>query len=193
MSDDITKKLFSLDAIKSRSKKQERDTLGSINNQLSSSVEYFQDFEDMIQQMNDPIKLEEQLWNLVDAYKKKYPKRDGFIELNTMRDKLMPRWAKRIWAARYSCPDPWFDQSVWHYHHTDDSLEYLWTLPDPETCKLYLQHENTIVPEEQWLLKHIQDCKSGALEKLVKHLNGEKPDSVHILLNEVPQNLIIES
>ncbi len=181
------------EVMKSRTKKQNRQTIGTLYNDIViKSQEGYDSIEDMEKAMADPIRLEEKLWNLVDAYKRKYPNKDGFIQLMTLKDRLMPKVIKRVWAARFSCPDPWFDETVWMYHHKDDSLEYLWTLPDPETSKLYLKNENNICPEEQWLLKHCQDCRDGKLDALAKKLNGEKKDSVHILLNDVPENLIVQ-
>lgn len=178
--------------MKSRTKKQNRPTLGTLYNDIIVRHEQSYDsFDDMVQAMNDPKRLEDDLWKIVDAYKLKYPNKDGFIQLCTLRDRLMPKVAKRMWFARYSCPEPWFDETVWKYHHKGDELEYLWTLPDPETSKLYVEHAHNICPEEQWQLKFILDCKNGVLHKKAAELNGEKKDSVHILLNEVPDPIIV--
>lgn len=183
---------FDTKLLKSRSKKQDRLTLGSLYNQSIERQElHFDNEEDMIQAMADPYRWETWLWQTVDAYKAKYPHKDGFIQLLTVKDKFIKTRVTLKFVARYSCPDPWFEETVWYYDHKNDELERLWTLPDPETCKLYIEHQNNIVPEEQQLLQHILDCKNGKLDQLARWYNGEKKDSVHILLNSVPENLIV--
>jgi predicted glycosyltransferase involved in capsule biosynthesis len=80
---------------------------------------------------------------------------------------------RNYFAYRLSCPTPNYDQSVFHYHHKDELLEHVWTIPDRQTCFTYLQHVPEIDSFEWSLLQNVLKFNDGTLFKLCQKLNNE--------------------
>ena len=78
-------------------------------------------------------------------------------------------------CIRYKC-DSW----VYKYNHKEEELEYIWTIPDRETCHIFVDNAMLIHPDEKDLLKMIMDFRDGTLWKLCKKLNGEKADRIEL-------------
>lgn len=129
----------------------------------------------------DPIELQremqsqyiENLLICTKAFLDKCPKQDFFVVVLTKRERLMNKLFRLYYAARHSCPTPEYDQSVYHFKHKDERLEFLWTVPDKETC--YHLRDNAIMvhPEEKQLLGFVLDFLDGTLLTLSKRLNNE--------------------
>jgi len=113
----------------------------------------------------------------LDNNKKKFPNSDFYIVVLIKRERLMSNVIRNYFFARLSCPTPNYDQIVYKYHHDDDNLEFLWVVPDRETCKEMIINKAN-VPIEQWeLLSYILKYADGSLYALAKDLNGERMDS----------------
>lgn len=80
---------------------------------------------------------------------------------------------RNYFAERSSCPSPDYDQTVFKYHHESQDLKYMWTIPDKETCEVFLANALKIVPEERELLGYILDFDNGSLLRLARKENGE--------------------
>jgi hypothetical protein len=87
---------------------------------------------------------------------------------------------RNYFFARRSCPTPDYDQAVYSYSITDDSITYLWCIPDKETCLTLKGSALQIHDTERQLLKHVLDFSDGTLFALAKKLNGERDDSVFL-------------
>lgn len=79
-------------------------------------------------------------------------------------------------VTRHTCPTPTYDQTVWKYRALSGDLEYMWTVPDRETCEIYLTNAIKVVPEERQLLNYIIDFANGTLLERAKKENGETKD-----------------
>ena len=108
--------------------------------------------------------------------RKGLPNRDFFIE-------ILGKW-ERIYGSdrpkirlypfvRKSCPTPNYDHTVFKYNHKDDTIDYLWTLPDKDTYNWYLENANIVHPDRWELLKMILRDHEGDLLRQCKKLNGE--------------------
>ena len=86
-----------------------------------------------------------------------------------------PQW--RIFA-RLSCPTPVYKQSVWKYHRSSNSLEFLWTIPDAILYHYILRTPSEMNKENKELYSFVQAMESGDLLEWIKKENGEKVDAV---------------
>lgn len=73
--------------------------------------------------------------------------------------------------VRQTCPDPFYDQSVWHYHRNEERLEYLWTVPDIGTTKLFKDDPLNCPADEVQLRGFVLDYCDGTLQKRANKLN----------------------
>ena len=132
----------------------------------------------------DPIALEIEMHkdyekNIYECIKrgKKELFGDFFVVVETKKERLLENVMRNYFFFRKTCPTPNTDQTVYHYHASDDAIEFLWVVPSKDTCKLFKRHALEIVPEERLLLKYVLDYYDDTLLRLAKRLNGEKDDS----------------
>lgn len=104
--------------------------------------------------------------------KKGLPHKDFFVEILLKWEKILGERTYSIHPfVRKSCPTPNYDQTVFHYHHHDDLLEYLWTLPDKESYEWYVYNQSLVTPDRYALLKYVLDDASGKLLNKADELN----------------------
>lgn len=151
-----------------------KQTIGEVHQHLASKREYhdFQTKEEVFRYMSDPERIANKAWNLVREYKKTYPKRDGFIQMIIIADPLLSETPRIHWFGRTTCPEPFYDETVFHYKHAGDELEWLWTVPDPDTCSELYYNPWDAGPNEQTLLQAVKKYKNGELLRRSQELNG---------------------
>src|SRR5579863_8749739 len=99
---------------------------------------------------------------------------DFYVVIITKREPLMPNVMRNYFCARSTCPTPDYDQTVYKFHRKEGMVEYIWTIPDKQSC-LYLQDNMLMVaPEEKELLQFVLDFADGSLFKRACELNGDK-------------------
>lgn len=98
---------------------------------------------------------------------------DFFIAALIKKEKLLDNVLRNYFIPTRACPTPHFDQTVYRYDHHKEAIEFLWVVPDQETCEIFLENKHIIVPSERALLKFVLDYYDGTLFKLAKKLNGE--------------------
>jgi len=132
----------------------------------------------------DPIELQremqkeylENLRETILVYRKKHPQ-DFFAVVTTKREQLMSNLLRNYFFCRFSCPTPEYDQSVYYYHHADESIAYLWTVPDRDTCFTLQENALRVCDEEKELLQFVMQFFDGTLLNISKRFNKEKKDS----------------
>ena len=108
----------------------------------------------------------------VDNHKKIFPD-DFYVVITTKRERILSTVVRNYFSARMSCPTPNYEQIVYKYHRDDDRLEFIWSVPDRETCVVYLNNAQEVDPSEYELLKMIRDFADGTLFKECKKRNNE--------------------
>jgi hypothetical protein len=98
---------------------------------------------------------------------------DFYIACLLKKEKLLENVLRNYFVPTISCPTPHFDQTVYKYNAAKEDVEFLWVIPDQETCEIFKENKNIIVPEEQHLLAYILDYYNGNLFNMAKRLNGE--------------------
>jgi hypothetical protein len=130
-----------------------------------------------IEQMRESLTdYEKNIHECVDRGKKEFPN-NFFVVVLTKKERLMPNVLRNYFTCRISCPTPNYDQTVYKYDRQLDLVEFIWTIPDRETCHLLRDNAVNVVKSERELLKFVLDFSDGTLYKLCKLLNGEKEDS----------------
>lgn len=133
----------------------------------------------------DPIELQREMQkeyrdSLIECCRKGINGHTGdfFVVVVSKKERLMPNVFRNYFLSRISCPTPDYDQAVYRYRHKHEELEYLWCIPDKETCLTFLDNKKKIVSSEQGLLHHIIDFENGDLYLLAKKLNNESYGSI---------------
>jgi hypothetical protein len=124
---------------------------------------------------------EQNFHDCLERGKKQYTG-DFFIVVLTKKERLLPNVLRHYFLHRTTCPTPDYDQAVYHYHRQHDGYEFLWVIPDKNSCKLMIQ-EALHLPESQHdLLRFVLDYADGELMKKAKKLNGEQESSPLIIV-----------
>jgi len=137
----------------------------------------------------DPIEIQrechkdyiENLKQVVDRGIKELGQVDFFVEVDLKKEKLLENVLRNYFLYRKTCPTPGHDQSVYKYHHKSGNLEYLWTVPDKETCDVFARNAHLVVPEERLLLDFVLNFYNGQLLHLSRRMNGENLETGIIL------------
>lgn len=126
---------------------------------------------------------EDYMKNLLEAVDRGYKKydKDFYIHVETKAEKILARTLRHYYIDRVSCPTPNYDQTVYRYNREAGQVEYLWTIPDKETCEIFRENALSIVPEEKHLLKFVLDFYDGSLFRYCKKLNGEKLETPELI------------
>ena len=129
----------------------------------------------------DPIELQREMQkdymdNLIECVEefRKHSSGNFFVVVLTKKEKHLQNILRNMFLARFSCPTPTCDQAVFRYNAEDDAIEFLWSLPDLETCEMFRQNFSYIVKDEQELAETIKKFHSGELDKLADSFNSEK-------------------
>jgi len=98
---------------------------------------------------------------------------DFFVVVLLKKEKLLENVLRNYFFETICCPTPDYNQSVFKYHAKDEKLEYLWTVPDEQTCNIFQRNVSLIVPEELELLNFVLQFHDGTLLQKARKLNGE--------------------
>jgi hypothetical protein len=104
---------------------------------------------------------------------KKQRKGDFYVVCLIKKERLFDEVVRGIWFHRQTCPTPTYSQLVYRYQANPEKLEFLWVVPDPDTCDFYCYNALEVVPEERDLLNFILDFRAGNLDQKCRDLNGE--------------------
>lgn len=129
----------------------------------------------------DPIRIREikdealkdvpgQLMLCIEDGKKLWP-HDFFVLMIFRNEQTMWNVKRKQFRAKETCPTPTFDQNVYWYHKQEDRLEYLWTIPDRDTCNKYIAAPDQVDPQEKELLQFVLDFRSGELDRRCAKIN----------------------
>jgi hypothetical protein len=55
--------------------------------------------------------------------------------------KLLDNVLRNYFIPTRACPTPHFDQTVYRYDHHKEAIEFLWVIPDQETCEIFRENK----------------------------------------------------
>lgn len=99
---------------------------------------------------------------------------DFFITTALKKEDLLQNVLRHYHIPTKVCPTPTYDQTLYRYNDAKGELEFIWVIPDRETCLTFKENVNNIVPEERALLQYILDFYDGTLYRKMKEFNGEQ-------------------
>lgn len=114
----------------------------------------------------------QELWECISKSKKVWP---GvlFIKVSHISDKLLDTVENMAYEARITCPPPFYAQSAWRYDQKTDNLQYLWTVPDRQTCEIILAKPQEWHRRIPALVDQTFRFASGELKELCRTMNKE--------------------
>jgi hypothetical protein len=98
---------------------------------------------------------------------------DFFVTSIIKKEKLLHNVIRNYFIPTKDCPTPSYDQTLYRYNHKKDQLEFIWVIPDRDTCETLHENKDIVVPEERGLLQFILDFYDGTLLRKCKKFNGE--------------------
>ena len=108
---------------------------------------------------------------------------DFYIVLVPTNERTAQMDPTDFYFVRRSCPTPGYNQNVFKYHHTDKSLEFLWSIPrKARYWQLYANRNKYITdPVLKSRTSFVVMMESGKLLEWVAKENGEdlsKPKAI---------------
>ena len=158
--------------MKQKIDKAERQTIGALSQELLAKEPDTLDPVELQQEIQGDS-FEHELLTAVERGKKKYHG-DFFIVPVNQRFRLFPNVIRTYFIDRLSCPTPEFDQAVYRYIRQHDHIEFLWVIPDRDTCSEMYNNMLMCDPEKRDLLQFVLDFYDGTLLQLAKKLNNEE-------------------
>lgn len=148
-----------------------RDTVGKLSSELLQQDVYGD--QSAGEQMREQLReYESNIAECINSGKNSFSG-DFFVVVITKRERLMPNVIRNYFFSRISCPSPDYDQTVYHYHRSDDHLEFIWVLPSMVAVKDLLRHRHELDTSFFGLLKFVLSFLDGTLEARARTLNNE--------------------
>lgn len=158
---------------------QDRETVGKIATDLLKKAPEQVSVHELGQDMLSDYM--ENIWLAVDRGRKELCD-SFFVVVLSKRERLLENVIRNQFLYRTSCPTPTYCQSVFKYGYKDDHLEYIWSLPDKESCFMLRDNALIVKPDERKTLGFVLDFFDGTLDKEAQTMNGETiPDPLSII------------
>lgn len=149
---------------------KDKETVGKISVDLAAKAP---DTRSAIEQMRENLsEYDKNIWECIER-SKAYTPHDFYIEVTTKLEPLLTNVLRNYFMFKNSCPTPNYDQAVYKYFRESDTVEFLWVIPDRETCHLLVEHRHEVPLEEHQLLDYVLRFAKGELFLFCKLLNGE--------------------
>lgn len=128
---------------------------GIIDTQREIDKKYFKEIEDCVKRVKGKPNFEG----------------DFFITVIVKKERLMENVIRRYFIPRKTLPTPTYDQTVWRYTKEGD-LEFIWVIPDHNTCQEIYHHPEKVPENENWLRALVQSFMTGQLYHQACHSFG---------------------
>lgn len=149
---------------------EKRETVGKISSELlQKDIGPIAVIDQQREMQKDYI---DNLIQCVERSKSEFPG-DFFVVVETKTEPLMPNVMRNYFFARWTCPTPTYDQSIFKYSKKDERIEYIWTLPSRDACYHIKNNLDKISNEEQQLAFFVMSLFDGSLLRKSKELNNE--------------------
>lgn len=157
---------------------KKRPTVGAIARELSQKEVPSHDTRDYYG--HHAKRMGEELDRAIKLNREECKQNDFYIVVLTKREQLkgLRDTYRFYYTARYSCPTPNYDQTVFKYHYHSDTLEYLWSVPNIYACEYLMRNKNLVEGRERESLKEVLQFYDHTLLKTAMLLNGELDDQI---------------
>lgn len=154
------------------SKEAKKKTVGQLSSELLLKTPESDNAIELTDSMLE--KYEAELQEAAERGKKIIQDKDFYLVVITKKEPLMQNVLRHYFLFRRSCPTPDYDNTVYIYHQESGDIEFLWTVPDKQTCNLMFDNKHQVDKSEWPLLEFVLKFMDGSLDILAKQLNGEK-------------------
>jgi len=103
---------------------------------------------------------------------KDFPGRDFYIYTNHKRELALSKVIRHLWGIRLTCPRPCNEQTAYKYHYKDERLEFLWSVPNSDVCRIFYNNPEYVGPEDYDVLRTVIDFRDGGLYRKALELDG---------------------
>jgi len=147
-------------------------SLSPIEVQKAQELEYLQNLEWAVRHAQKKVECGDIKGH--EACKDRLPMEGSFfVSVLLKKEKLLENVLRNYFIPTKVCPTPSYDQTLYRYDDHKESIEFVWVIPDRETCLTFKENANIIVPSEQGLLKCVLDFYDGTYFRMMKKFNGE--------------------
>jgi len=157
----------------------ERKNIGELSQELLAKEPETDDPIELQQEMQYKTFEKEFLAALERAHSKYFT--DFYIVVLNQRFRLFPNVIRAYFIDRISCPTPDYDQTVYRIEKKTGKIEFLWTIPDKNSCQDMYENALMLDPEYKELLQYVLDFYDGTLLAKTKKLNNEHNQSLVIV------------
>jgi hypothetical protein len=98
--------------------------------------------------------------------------RDFFVVCLLKKERLLQNIVRPYYFYRQTCPTPDYDQTVYKVH-SNGELEYIWTIPDIDTCNQVVINKHLMAEDHVLLISMVTAFNNGELLRYAKKLNKE--------------------
>jgi hypothetical protein len=151
----------------------ETKTVGELSGQVSQVDMGKQNVIELAREMLTDF--DKNVYQSLDTALKQYPNRDIYLVVLHKRERLLPNVIRNFFSFRLSAPTPTPEQTVFKYDHKKQEIEFLWSIPDDETCRIYYNNRSMVDPSDYDILQMVIDFRDGKLYEKALQLNGELP------------------
>jgi hypothetical protein len=138
---------------------------------------------------NDPIELQQEMQysSFEDEFNQAFNRASGkyasdfYIVVINQRFRLFSNVIRTYFIDRISCPTPDYDQTVYRIEKKTGKIEFLWTIPDKNSCQDLYENALMLDPEYTQLLQYVLDFYDGTLLNKTKLLNKEDEQSLVLI------------
>lgn len=121
---------------------------------------------------NSKKSFEEEIYECaLRGVKDKKIKGDFFVVVLSQKNRLLPNVIRQFFLYRQSCPTPTYDQVVYRYKRDENEIEFIWTIPSVETCKVLPIIKEELPFDHYPLLDFIRKFHEGKLDRQCDFFN----------------------
>ncbi len=158
----------------------QKQTVGALSQELLAKDPETTDAVELQREMQYST-FEEEFYTALDRAKKKYAS-DFYIVILNQRFRIFSNVIRTYFVDRLSCPTPDYDQAVYRFERKSERIEFLWVIPDINTCRDIYYGAFLMNPEHRQLFNFVSDFYDGTLLEKCKILNQEESQT-HIIVN----------
>lgn len=97
-----------------------------------------------------------------------------FVVVLMKRERLMKKVLRNYFTTRVTCPTPAYDQTVYTFNPKTEDLQFLWVIPDKDSCERIYSQKYSINQTYGTLMPHVIDFMEGKLHYKEQEFNKIK-------------------
>lgn len=146
---------------------RQRPTVGALNHAAKTDLNQSDTWETTQEREKEIMR---NLLELVASNRQKV-KGDFFVMLLSKKEKLLTQVIRDRLFALKACPTPNYGQTLWKYHHLDQRLEFIWTVPPKDVVMFLKRYPIEMSDMCGDLIRQVFNFIDGTLDRRTIELN----------------------